>query len=126
MTIKTTKKDEVLDITDKIQGLIDEEEIESGVANIFAKHTTCAVTTSEFANDVVKDLLEFLREVSPKLDYEHDPKHAPDHILSSIIGPSLSVPIVDGRLSLGTWQRIVLVELNGPKEREIEISLQEA
>ncbi|KKR76109.1 MAG: hypothetical protein UU21_C0018G0020 [Candidatus Levybacteria bacterium GW2011_GWA2_40_8] len=125
MTVKTSRKDDVVDITDRVQKLVNEEEIESGVATLFVKHTTCAITTSEFANDVVNDLLDFLREVSPDLDYKHDRKHAPDHILSSIIGPSLSIPIAEGKLSLGTWQKIVLVELAGPREREIEVILQE-
>ena len=128
MKIKTSKKDEVVDITDRVQKVIDEEEIESGVCLIFVKHTTCALTTADLDPGTDKDLLDALRNLLPKLDYPHphDPKHAPDHILSSIIGPSLTVPIVDGKLSLGTWQRVVLVELNGPKEREIEINLTES
>ena len=128
MRIKTSKKDEVVDITDRVQKVIDEEEIESGVCLIFVKHTTCALTTADLDPGTDKDLLDALRNLLPKLNYRHphDPKHAPDHILSSIIGPSLTVPIVDGKLSLGTWQRVVLVELNGPKEREIEINLTES
>lgn len=128
MIIKTNKKDEIVDITDKVQRLIDEEEIENGVAAVFAKHTTCGLTTADLDPGTDKDFIDVLRNILPKLEYRHphDPKHAPDHILSSIIGPSISIPIVDGKLSLGTWQRIVLVELNGPKQREIEVILQEA
>jgi len=128
MRIKTSKKDEIVDITDRVQKVIDEEEVESGVCLIFVKHTTCALTTADLDPGTDKDLLDALRNLLPKLDYRHphDPEHAPDHILSSIIGPSLTVPIVDGKLSLGTWQKVVLVELNGPKEREIEITLTES
>ena len=128
MVIKTAKKDEVLDITDRVQKLIDEEEIESGVATLFVKHTTCALTIADLDPGTDKDILKALRNMLPKLEYNHphDPEHTPDHIISAIIGPSLSIPITDGKLSLGTWQRIVLVELNGPKEREIEITLQES
>ena len=127
MTIKTPRKDAVIDITDRVQKLVNEEEIENGVTTLFVKHTTCGITTADLDPGTDKDFLEALRHLLPKLEYRHphDPEHAPDHILSSIIGPSLSVPIIEGKLSLGTWQKIVLVELAGPREREIEVILQE-
>jgi len=127
MTIKTPRKDAVIDITDRVQKLVNEEEIENGFCTIFVKHTTCGITTADLDPGTDKDFLEALRHLLPKLEYRHphDPEHAPDHILSSIIGPSLSVPIIEGKLSLGTWQKIVLVELAGPREREIEVILQE-
>jgi secondary thiamine-phosphate synthase enzyme len=61
----------------------------------------------------------------PKLKYRHphNPEHAPDHILASLVGPSVTVPVDGGRLVLGTWQRVVLVEFDGPRERELILSL---
>jgi secondary thiamine-phosphate synthase enzyme len=58
-----------------------------------------------------------------KWRHPHDPAHAPDHLLSSIIGPEVSVPIENGKLELGTWQRVILVEFDGPREREIVLTL---
>ncbi|MBV9228294.1 MAG: YjbQ family protein, partial [Chloroflexi bacterium] len=62
--------------------------------------------------------------ILPQMSYRHphDPSHTPDHILSSIIGPSLTIPYSSGRLLLGTWQRIILVELDGPRQRTVHIS----
>ncbi len=63
-------------------------------------------------------------EMIPKLKYRHphNPAHVPAHLASSIIGPSVTVPVVDGQLVLGTWQRIILVELDGPRERELVVT----
>ena len=121
--VKTTKHDEILDITDKIAELIKNEETEEGMCFVFVKHTTCAITTSEYTNDVKQDFLDFLRKITPQINFRHDQKHSPDHLLSSLIGPSLSIPIKDGALDLGTWQRVFLVELSGPKERTISVTI---
>ncbi|GCE23499.1 hypothetical protein KDK_72990 [Dictyobacter kobayashii] len=65
-----------------------------------------------------------MRAILPDLNYRHphDPEHAPDHILSSLIGPSLVIPYANRRLLLGVWQRIILVELDGPRQRTVQIS----
>ena len=121
-SIKTDKKDQVVDITDKISKIIKEDELEDGICLVFVKHTTCVITTCELTDDVKHDLSSFLRAIVPDMEFKHEGIHSSDHILSSIIGPSVSVPIKDGKLSLGTWQKVVLVELNGPRERQIELS----
>jgi len=115
-TIKTTKKKQIVDITDKVQGMMQE-----GIVHLFVLHTTCALTTADLDPGTDLDMLDAFEAIIPKLNYRHphDPSHVQDHIMSSIIGPSVSVPIKDGKLVLGTWQRIVLVELNGPRERTI-------
>ena len=70
------------------------------------------------------DLLNALRHVLPQLSYRHphDPSHTPDHLLSSIIGPSVAIPYQNRRLLLGTWQRVILVELDGPRQRTLHVS----
>jgi secondary thiamine-phosphate synthase enzyme len=72
-----------------------------------------------------QDLLDALRGMIPKLHYRHphDPEHVPDHILSSLMGTSLTVPMASGKPLLGTWQRIVLVELDGPRQRQLIVSI---
>lgn len=125
LNVKTSKKDQIIDITDQINQIVGDSELDEGLCTVFVKHTTCALTTADLDPGTDLDLLAFLRKSSPSISYNHphDPSHAPDHLISSVIGPSINIPIKDSALSLGTWQRVILVELNGPKERKIEISL---
>ncbi|MDQ2885312.1 MAG: secondary thiamine-phosphate synthase enzyme YjbQ [Chloroflexota bacterium] len=123
-TIRTRKKDEVVDITETVEESLREMNAGDGVCMVFAAHTTCAITTADLDPGTDLDLLDALRHLLPKLSYRHphDPAHTPDHILSSLIGPSVTVPYANGRLLLGTWQRIILVELDGPRQRTVHIA----
>ncbi len=120
--VKTEKKDQVVDITEQVQAELPGGG--SGVVLVMAAHTTCAVTTADLDPGTDQDFLDALRHLIPDLHYRHphDPQHAPDHILASLIGPSAMVPFERGRLALGTWQRIVLVELDGPRTRSLYLS----
>jgi secondary thiamine-phosphate synthase enzyme len=122
ITIATTKPNEVIDITDKITREVVDF---SGLVSVFVLHTTAAITTADLDPGTDLDLLEGLTGMLPDRQWrhQHNPEHAPAHILSSIVGPGVVVPVTNGQLVLGTWQRIVLVELDGPKERNIEVSL---
>jgi secondary thiamine-phosphate synthase enzyme len=68
--------------------------------------------------------LDFLKSLIPNINWRHphNPSHAPDHLLSSLIGPGVCVPVADAKLQLGTWQRIILVEFDGPRERSISVT----
>ena len=123
-TIRTRKKDEVVDITETVEESLREMNAGDGVCMVFAAHTTCALTTADLDPGTDLDLLDALRRLLPKMSYRHphDPAHTPDHILSSLIGPSVTVPYANGRLLLGTWQRIILVELDGPRQRTVHIA----
>lgn len=125
LSIVTNKKDEVLDITDLVEQQIIKSGVGSGNYLIFVKHTTCCITTADLDPGTDLDLLDALRKTLPDMKYRHphDPSHTPDHILSSIIGPSLLVPFAKNELLLGVWQRIVLIELDGPRERLIEVNI---
>jgi secondary thiamine-phosphate synthase enzyme len=122
--VPTTKKDQVVDITETVAEYVRQAEKESGVCVVFAAHTTCALTTADLDPGTDQDLLQALRKVLPQMAYRHphDPTHAPDHNLASLIGPSVSVPYAQRRLLLGTWQRIILVELNGPRQRTVHLA----
>ncbi len=124
LTIATKKKDEIVDITDTVEAALQEMNAENGLCFLFAAHTTCALTTADLDPGTDRDLLDALRRVLPHMSYRHphDPSHTPDHILSSIIGPALAVPHQHGQLQLGTWQRIILVELDGPRHRTVYVS----
>jgi secondary thiamine-phosphate synthase enzyme len=123
ITVATTRKDEVIDITKTVEEFVREAEHDSGVCVVFAAHTTCALTTADLDPGTDRDLLEALRGVLPRRSYRHPhgPEHAPDHILSSLIGPSVAIPYAGRRLPLGTWQRIIVVELDGPRQRTLHM-----
>src|SRR5271170_1983241 len=116
LTIKTRKKREVLDITDSIEALL-EKNHGIGICFLFIKHTTAALTTADLDPGTDLDMLDAFEAMIPKLSYRHphNPAHVPDHILSSLIGASVGIPVSNGNLVLGTWQRVVLVELDGPR-----------
>ena len=123
MIVSTRKKDQVVDITEMIENALRDMQ-EDGVCVIFAAHTTCAITTADLDPGTDLDLLHALRHVLPDLNYRHphDPQHTPDHLLSSIIGPSVTIPYRKHKLLLGTWQRVILVELDGPRQRTVHVS----
>jgi len=124
ITISTKKKDQVVDITDTIEAQLQGMQNEDGVCVVFVAHTTCALTTADLDPGTDLDFLDALRRLLPKMSYRHphDPTHTPDHILSSILGPSLAIPFRNKRLLLGTWQRVVLVELDGPRQRTVHVT----
>ena len=120
--IKTKRQKEIVDITNVINQSL---EIKEGLVHVFCKHTTCALTTADLdAGGTDQDYLDAFEAVMPKLKYRHphNPPHVVDHILSSIVGPAILLPVKSGELDLGQWQRVVLIELDGPREREIIIS----
>jgi len=123
-TITTKKKDEVVDITETVENLLEEMKAQSGICVVFVAHTTCALTTADLDPGTDLDFLNALRRMLPHISYRHphDPSHTPDHILSSILGPSLAIPYQDGQLLLGIWQRVILVELDGPRQRTLHVS----
>ncbi len=125
LTVETRKNKEVVDITDAIKEAVAKSNVKVGNCFLFITHTTAALTTADLDPGTDLDMLDFLEKIKPDIKYRHphNPAHAPDHILSSIIGSSVTVPVEDGRLVLGTWQRIVLVELDGPRSREVVLTI---
>lgn len=123
--VATRGKEQVVDITELIEDFLRTEAgPPEGVCVVFAAHTTCALTTADLDPGTDLDLLQALRSLLPHQSYRHphDPEHTPDHILSSLIGPSLALPYANHRLLLGTWQRVILVELDGPRQRTLYLT----
>ena len=115
MSLRTSAKDEVIDITAKVQDIVSKSGIGNGLACIFVAGSTAAVTTVEFEPGLVKDVNEAMDRLYPKgIDYEHHRRwgdgNGHSHVRASLVGPSLTVPVVDGRLLLGTWQQIVVID----------------
>ena len=125
LRISTGNLKEVVDLTDQLQSLIRKAKMEEGLCSIFVTHTTAALTTGEIGEGTEKDLLEVVDQMVPSIRFRHahDPSHAWSHMASSILGPSLTIPVSAGNLVLGTWQSVMLVELDGPRERTIHVTL---
>jgi secondary thiamine-phosphate synthase enzyme len=126
MKVRTSKKREIVDLTDRLQQIVDESyQGVSGFCQLSVLHTTAALTTADLDPGTDLDMLDAFEHLIPKLKFRHphDPTHVPDHILSALIGTSVAVPVDKGQLVLGTWQRIILVELDGPREREVIVGL---
>jgi secondary thiamine-phosphate synthase enzyme len=124
LVVKTRKKREVVDITDLAQKQLSTYADKSGTCHLSVLHTTAALTTADLDPGTDLDMLDAFEELIPKLRYRHphNPAHVPDHILSALIGTSVSVPADRGQLLLGTWQRVVLIELDGPRERSVVLT----
>lgn len=125
LRINTGSLKEVVDLTDQLQSLIRKAKMQEGICSIFVTHTTAALTTGEIGEGTEKDLLEVVEQMVPSIRFRHahDPTHAWSHMASSILGPSLTIPVSGGKLVLGTWQSVMLVELDGPRERTIHVTL---
>jgi secondary thiamine-phosphate synthase enzyme len=122
LTIKTRKKREILDITEQLEALLWRHYPEkTGICQLNLLHTTAALATADLDPGTDLDMLDAFEHMVPKLSYRHphNPMHLPDHVLSTIIGTSVNMMVERGLLLLGTWQRVVLVELDGPRDREL-------
>jgi secondary thiamine-phosphate synthase enzyme len=125
LRISTGSLKEVVNLTDQIESLIRQSKIQEGLCSLFVTHTTAALTTGEIGEGTEKDLLQVVEQMIPPIRFRHahDPSHAWSHMASSILGPSLTIPVSSGKLVLGTWQSVMLVELDGPRERTIHLTL---
>lgn len=125
LRVSTGSLKEVVDLTERVQSLIRRANMRDGLCALFVTHTTAAVTTGEIGEGTEEDLLDIVERIIPSIRFRHahDPSHAWSHMAASILGPSLTLPVEDGRVMLGTWQSVLLVELDGPRERTVYITL---
>jgi secondary thiamine-phosphate synthase enzyme len=122
----------IVDITEGVARVLASAEVERGVVSVFATGSTVAITTMEFEPGGVSDLQALLERLVPELPdtgaYEHNARNhdtnAHAHLRAAIIGPSESIPVVDGRLTLGTWQQIVLLDFDDrPRSRTVTVNV---
>lgn len=123
LTIPSHRKEELIDITDRIKQAVISEGVKTGICRVYVPHTTAGVTINENADPSVKaDILMTLRHMVPdSLPYTHAEGNSPAHVKSSLVGSSLSVIIENGKLALGTWQGIIFCEFDGPRNRKLFI-----
>ena len=120
LAVATHRKRQILDITEQVESHLPNA---TGIVCVNVLHTTAALTTADLDPGTDLDMLDAFEAMMPKLSYRHphNPEHVPDHILSSLIGTALTLPVEAGSLVLGTWQRVILVELDGPRKRELTL-----
>ena len=118
--LQTQSAPEVVDITERVQALLGG--VADGSCLLYLRHTTAGLMVMTWENGVPEDIMDVLQSLTPKLAYRHDkPTHVAAHFLSALVGPSVQVPVRNGTLALGEFQRIVLMEFEGPRRREIEL-----
>jgi secondary thiamine-phosphate synthase enzyme len=117
ISVETRGEGDILDVTGRVAESVAASRLKSGVVTVFVPGATGALSTIEYEPGLLKDFPDALNRIAPKgVDYEHERRwhdgNGHSHVRASIIGPSLSVPFIDGRLTLGTWQQIVFIELD--------------
>jgi secondary thiamine-phosphate synthase enzyme len=129
LIIHTQKEGEIIDLTEKVEKLVHKSQIHEGLACIFVPGSTGAVTTMEYEPGLLKDIPRALERFAPKnIPYDHHETWQDDngrsHVLASILGPSLTVPVHDGHLVHGTWQQLVFIELDTqPRIRKLVVHI---
>ncbi len=124
LSIASTSREEMVDITRDVERQLLETGKSDGVCVLFTQHTTCGLTINENADpDVKSDMLGFLQRLIPQYEpnFKHFEHNSDAHIKSSLVGSSVTIPFENGRLLLGRWQGIYLCEFDGPRERKVVI-----
>jgi secondary thiamine-phosphate synthase enzyme len=127
LSVKTSSRTELIDITSKIAKLVKESGVTEGLCMLYVPHTTAAVTINESADPSVKgDILMVLNQIIPwDADYKHMEGNSPAHVKSTLVGASELVAIGNGALTLGTWQGIFFCEFDGPRTRKVHVRITE-
>ena len=124
--VKTSKEFEIVDITHSIEEIVKESGVKEGIAVIFTKHTTTSLIINENEPRLLRDIERLFKWLVPKDGrYAHNSidRNAHSHLRAILMNPSLTVPIEDGKLFLGTWQSILFIELDGPRIRKVLVKI---
>lgn len=129
ITISTKTEFQLLDITSEIESLVVNSQVASGIILVFTPHTTAGIICNESETNLKEDILKVLKALEQNskffggFEHDRDEGNAHAHIVSSISGNSQSFIVENGRLKLGVWQNIMLLEMDGPREREIWVQI---
>ena len=118
ITLQTHKHEILIDITPMVEGLVQDSGIAYGLVNVYAQGATAAIMIQENWDESVQtDVVNMLRNIAPKGVWLHDAQdgNGDAHLKSGLVGPSETIPIIDGRLGLSTWQNIFFCEFDGPR-----------
>lgn len=121
LTVETRNREEFIDLTHRLQTWLDQQDIREGALLVYSPHTTAGLTINEGADpDVKRDLLVHLARLVPEHgDYRHAEGNSDAHLKASLMGSSVTIPITDGGLQLGTWQAVYFCEFDGPRSRKV-------
>lgn len=124
--IRTTTKREMIDLTARVADIVARADVAEGLCSVYTPHATAAIVVNE--NDdpnVCVDVLEALDRLVPAGIWRHDrvDGNAASHIQATILGPGETIPVRQGKLLLGTWQAVMLVELDGPRDRRVVVTV---
>jgi secondary thiamine-phosphate synthase enzyme len=125
-TVNTAARAQMIDVTARVAGYVQQRQVKDGYVIVFVPHTTAACTIQENADpDVQSDLLAKLEKLVPQMEtyYQHDEGNSDAHVKTAMVGNSVMVLIENGRLVLGRWQGIYLVEFDGPRERRVMLKV---
>ena len=125
-TLRTRAAREMVDTTGRVAKLVEAAGVRDGICLVYVPHATAAVVINENADpNVCADILDALAGLVPAGKWRHDriDNNAAAHIQATILGPSETVPVRSGRLALGTWQSVMLVELDGPRDRTVIVEV---
>ncbi len=127
INVRTSKRNELLDITSEVRRIVRESGVKSGICVLYCPHTTAALTVNENADPSVRlDINEHLSELVPAdRHYRHLEGNADSHIKSVLVGPSITLIVEDGDIVLGTWQGIFFCEFDGPRSRRVYVKVME-
>ena len=120
---------DILDITDKVAGIVAESGVHNGLVNVFCSGSTGSITTIEYESGVINDLKKAIERIVPSnIPYEHDKRWGDgngfSHVRAALMKPSLTIPIVNGKLTLGTWQQIVFMDFdNRGRDRKVVVQV---
>lgn len=130
-TISLTTKGftDILDITDKVAGIVAKSDIQNGLVNVFCSGSTGGITTIEYESGVINDLKKAIEKIVPSnMPYEHDTRWGDgngfSHVRAALMKPSLTIPLIKGKLTLGTWQQIVFMDFdNRGRNRDVVVQV---
>ncbi len=126
INVRTSHPVELINVTGDVRRVVEESGIRNGVAVVFSLHTTLAVYVNEDEGRLRRDLLNLLEKLAPKgAGYLHDEidRNAHSHLRSILLNPSVTIPVADGSLLIGTWQSIFLAEFDGPRRRSYVVQV---
>ena len=125
LTIRTRGRTELLDITDRLAKLIHEGKVQDGLMVLYVPHTTAAITINENADpSVQQDILSEINRLIPFTgSYQHSEGNSAAHVKCTLLGPSQTLFIQEGRLALGTWQGVYFCEFDGPRSRKVWVKI---
>jgi secondary thiamine-phosphate synthase enzyme len=129
ISLSTKGFSDILDITHHVDRVIDRSKIENGLVTVFCPGSTGAVTTIEYESGVLRDLQKAIEKIVPSdIPYEHDKRWGDgngfSHVRAALMKPSLTIPLIKGKLTLGTWQQIVFIDFdNRKRERNLIVQI---